>query len=52
MEAPRVEIKTSMGSFVVELYQQHAPKTCKNFTDLARRGYYNGTIVRRGMWET
>lgn len=45
MAAPQVEIKTTMGSFVVELYTQHAPKTCQNFIELARRGYYDGTIV-------
>lgn len=47
MEAPRVEIKTSMGTFQVELYQKHAPKTCKNFLDLARKGYYDGTVFHR-----
>jgi peptidyl-prolyl cis-trans isomerase-like 1 len=26
---------------------QHAPKTCKNFSELARRGYYNGTVYHR-----
>lgn len=44
-DAPRVEIRTSMGSFEVELYVKHAPRTCKNFLELARKGYYNGTIV-------
>lgn len=34
-----------MGTFEVELYVKHAPRTCKNFIELARRGYYNGTIV-------
>lgn len=29
----------------LQLYQKHAPKTCKNFLELARRGYYDGTIV-------
>ncbi|PSC71972.1 peptidyl-prolyl cis-trans isomerase-like 1 [Micractinium conductrix] len=47
MEAPRVEIKTSMGTFQVELYQKHAPRTCKNFLELARRGYYDGTVLHR-----
>ena len=44
-DAPRVELKTSMGTLEVELYVKHAPRTCKNFVELARRGYYNGTIV-------
>ena len=42
----RVEITTSLGPFTVELYTAHAPKTCHNFVELARRGYYDGTIVR------
>ena len=44
--APRVEIKTSIGTVVVELYTVHAPRTCKNFLELARRGYYNNTVAR------
>jgi hypothetical protein len=47
MEAPRVEIKTTMGAFTVELYHVEAPKTCRNFTELARKGYYDGTIFHR-----
>lgn len=43
--APKVEINTTMGSFMVELYINHAPKTCKNFMELAKRGYYDNTIV-------
>ncbi|CAK0773190.1 hypothetical protein CVIRNUC_004039 [Coccomyxa viridis] len=46
-DAPRVELKTSMGTLEVELYVKHAPRTCKNFVELARRGYYNGTIAHR-----
>jgi len=41
----RVEITTSLGPFTLELYTAHAPKTCHNFVELARRGYYDGTIV-------
>lgn len=37
----------SMGIIVLELYWKHAPKTCKNFAELARRGYYNGTKFHR-----
>lgn len=36
-----------MGMICVELYWDHAPRTCKNFAELARRGYYNGTIFHR-----
>uniref|UniRef100_A0A1I8EFR4 Peptidyl-prolyl cis-trans isomerase n=1 Tax=Wuchereria bancrofti TaxID=6293 RepID=A0A1I8EFR4_WUCBA len=37
----------SMGMICIELYWDHAPRTCKNFAELARRGYYNGTIFHR-----
>ncbi|CAI7669792.1 hypothetical protein PCG10_010540 [Penicillium crustosum] len=42
-----VAFDTSMGSFSVELYNNHAPKTCKNFATLAERGYYNNVIFHR-----
>ncbi|KAN0063353.1 Peptidyl-prolyl cis-trans isomerase-like 1 [Thecaphora frezii] len=42
-----VTLQTSMGSITLELYWQHAPKTCQNFLKLAERGYYNGTIFHR-----
>ncbi|XP_072280322.1 peptidyl-prolyl cis-trans isomerase-like 1 [Pyxicephalus adspersus] len=40
-------LETSMGSITVELYWNHAPSTCRNFAELARRGYYNGTKFHR-----
>lgn len=36
-----------MGTVVIELYWLHAPKTCKNFAELARRGYYSNTKFHR-----
>lgn len=36
-----------MGVITVELYTDHAPKTCKNFATLAQRGYYNNIIFHR-----
>lgn len=36
-----------MGTIVIELYWLHAPKTCKNFAELARRGYYSNTKFHR-----
>ena len=44
---PRVELKTSMGSFVLELYPDKAPKTVANFLQYAQSGFYNGTIFHR-----
>ncbi|CAM9806722.1 unnamed protein product [Ectocarpus sp. 12 AP-2014] len=42
-----VHFQTSVGSFTVELYSQHAPKSCHNMGELARRGYYDNTIFHR-----
>ncbi|KAK2075289.1 hypothetical protein P8C59_009428 [Phyllachora maydis] len=36
-----------MGTLVLELYTAHAPRTCDNFAELARRGYYDGTVFHR-----
>ncbi|EFJ50875.1 hypothetical protein VOLCADRAFT_79909 [Volvox carteri f. nagariensis] len=47
MEAPVIQIDTTLGSFTVELYYKHAPRTCKNFEELSKRGYYDGTIFHR-----
>jgi len=42
-----VVLETNMGPIIVELYHSHAPKTCKNFYELATRGYYNGVVFHR-----
>ncbi|BGP54041.1 hypothetical protein JCM8202_003040 [Rhodotorula sphaerocarpa] len=42
-----VALETSMGQVTFELYDQHAPQTCRNFVELANRGYYNGTVFHR-----
>lgn len=44
---PRVEVRTSMGSFVIELYPDNAPKTVENFLQYVKDGFYNGTIFHR-----
>lgn len=36
-----------MGTISIELYWNHAPKTCQNFAELARKGYYNNTKFHR-----
>jgi len=46
-DAPYVNLDTSMGKIVVELYWKHAPQTCQNFASLAARGYYDGTKFHR-----
>ncbi|KAI1001846.1 hypothetical protein K3495_g6356 [Podosphaera aphanis] len=45
--ATNVALKTSMGTITVELYHEHAPRTCDNFKTLASRGYYNNMIFHR-----
>lgn len=42
-----VTLDTSVGSLTLELYTDHAPKTCKNFTELTKRGYYDGIVFHR-----
>ena len=44
---PRVEFKTSMGSFTLELYPDKAPKTVENLIQYANSGFYKGTIFHR-----
>jgi peptidyl-prolyl cis-trans isomerase A (cyclophilin A) len=38
---------TTAGSFKVELFEDKAPITTKNFIDLVQKGFYNGTIFHR-----
>lgn len=44
---PRVELKTSRGAIVVELYADKAPKTIANFLQYTKEGFYDGTIFHR-----
>jgi len=46
-EDPRVEFKTTMGSFTLELYPDKAPKTVANFLQYANSGFYKGTVFHR-----
>lgn len=41
------EIHTAKGVMKVEFYDKDAPNTVKNFTDLARKGFYNGLTFHR-----
>lgn len=40
-------IHTNHGDILVNLFGNHAPKTVKNFTDLAEKGFYDGVIFHR-----
>jgi peptidyl-prolyl cis-trans isomerase B (cyclophilin B) len=40
-------IHTNHGDIEVELFDDDAPKTVKNFRDLAEKGFYDGVIFHR-----
>jgi len=44
---PRVDLKTTDGTIVLELYPKKAPKTVANFLQYVRDGFYDGTIFHR-----
>jgi cyclophilin family peptidyl-prolyl cis-trans isomerase len=44
---PSVVVKTSMGSFKIELWPDKAPETVKNFLKYVDDGFYAGTIFHR-----
>jgi peptidyl-prolyl cis-trans isomerase B (cyclophilin B) len=44
---PRVELKTSRGPIVLELYPDRAPRSVANFLEYAKSGFYDGTIFHR-----
>jgi peptidyl-prolyl cis-trans isomerase B (cyclophilin B) len=41
------EIHTAKGVMKVEFYEKDAPNTVKNFTDLAKKGFYDGLNFHR-----
>jgi cyclophilin family peptidyl-prolyl cis-trans isomerase len=44
---PQVEMKTSMGTIVIELDPAAAPKSVENFLEYVKSGFYEGTIYHR-----
>jgi peptidyl-prolyl cis-trans isomerase B (cyclophilin B) len=46
-EKPVVVVETSMGSFKIELFQDDAPITVKNFLDYVDDKFFDGTIFHR-----
>lgn len=44
---PRVAVETSMGTIVLELDREAAPKSVKNFLNYVDDGFYEGTIFHR-----
>ncbi|MFN8608596.1 MAG: peptidylprolyl isomerase [Vulcanimicrobiota bacterium] len=47
MANPRISMKTSKGEMIIELFQDAAPNTVKNFLDLTNKGFYNGLSFHR-----
>ncbi len=45
--APRVTMETTLGSIVLELDPQRAPRTVDNFLQYVRDGHYTGTVFHR-----
>jgi len=45
--SPRVAVKTSMGTFTIELHEKEAPETVRNFLAYVDEGFYAGTIFHR-----
>ncbi|MDO4903669.1 MAG: peptidylprolyl isomerase [Limosilactobacillus sp.] len=46
-KGPKAIISTTMGAVEIQLFPKQAPKTVKNFVELAKQGYYNGVIFHR-----
>lgn len=40
-DLPRAVFETTQGNFVVELFEDDAPNTVRNFVSLARKGFYD-----------
>ncbi|MHB1044797.1 MAG: peptidylprolyl isomerase [Thermoanaerobaculia bacterium] len=45
--SPRVAVRTSMGTFTIELHEKEAPETVRNFLAYVDEGFYAGTIFHR-----
>jgi len=41
------EIHTSKGVMILEFFEEDAPNAVKNFTDLAKKGFYDGLTFHR-----
>ena len=47
VKAVQATIKTNQGDIKLQLFPDQAPKTVKNFVELAKHGYYKGVIFHR-----
>jgi cyclophilin family peptidyl-prolyl cis-trans isomerase len=46
-DLPRVVFETTKGRFVIELFEDEAPKTVGNFIHLVEKGFYNELLFHR-----
>jgi peptidyl-prolyl cis-trans isomerase A (cyclophilin A) len=44
---PAVEVRTNQGVIVIELFENEAPESVRNFLDYVTTGFYDGTIFHR-----
>ena len=45
--SPKIQLSTSMGAIVIELYPDKAPKTVENFLQYVQDKHYDGTVFHR-----
>lgn len=43
----KAKFDTTLGVISIELFEDKAPNTTKNFIDLASKGFYNGVVFHR-----
>lgn len=48
-DLPRVRVTTSKGALLLDLFEDDAPNTVKNFVWLAEHGFYDGTALHRNV---
>ena len=46
-ENRKIRFTTNKGEFIVEMFENKAPKTTKNFIELTEKGFYNGVVFHR-----
>jgi len=47
MDQKTVVLETNQGNIEIKLMPEIAPKACENFSQIAEKGFYNGTIFHR-----
>lgn len=47
IDSKKVKLETSMGDIIIELNEEAAPVTVKNFLAYVEEGFYDGTIFHR-----